>query len=229
MLSPFPCFPPKFFISLSSSCWHDFVHFSLTCWYNFFRGFGMSCFVCIFYPVWVFFVVFILSPVPSGLFPRFLLFVLLELLFSFQYVPAFLSVLLFLLVVVDFLSALPVEFPIQVLSFCSCFLREHRFHLRLIWLLHRLVRLIPWCFSLIYVLIIRLFFSFSVLTVSQSWFLRDGNVIFFSDIILFIISAFLFSSGVSVCSVVLGYVVCGVSITFTLRFNSVRGFLFFSI
>ena len=37
------------------------------------------------------------------------------------------SVLSFLLVVVDFLFAFPVEFPIQVLSFCSFSLRELRF------------------------------------------------------------------------------------------------------
>ena len=48
------------------------------------------------------------------------------------------SVLSFSLVV-DFLSAFPVEFPLQVLSFCSCSLEEHWFYHRLISLLHRLV------------------------------------------------------------------------------------------
>ena len=47
------------------------------------------------------------------------------------------------LLVVYFLSEFPVEFPIQVLSFCSCSSGEHRFFHRLISLLHKLVRLIP--------------------------------------------------------------------------------------
>ena len=37
-----------------------------------------------------------------------------------------------------------------------------------------------------------LFFSVYSLTFSQSWFVRDGNLVFFSNIILFIISAFIF-------------------------------------
>ena len=48
------------------------------------------------------------------------------------------------------------------------------------------------------------FFSVSALIVFQSWFLRDGNEVFFSDVILFIISTFIFSSCVSLCSVVFG-------------------------
>ena len=54
------------------------------------------------------------------------------------------SILSFLLVVLDFLSAFPVEFPIQVVCFCSCSFEEHRFYNRLISFLHRLVRLVPW-------------------------------------------------------------------------------------
>ena len=50
-------------------------------------------------------------------------------------------------------------------------------------------------------------FSVSALTVFQSWFLKDRNVVFFSDIIFFIISTFIFfSSCVSLYSVRLGCV-----------------------
>ena len=59
-------------------------------------------------------------------------------------------VLSFSLIVADFLSLFPIEFPIQVLSFSSCSLGEHRFYHRLTSLLHRLVHLIPWCCSLRY-------------------------------------------------------------------------------
>ena len=93
-------------------------------------------------------------------------------------------VLSFLLVVVDFLSAFPIEFTIQVFNFWSSSFEENRFYHRLISLLHRLFHLIPWCCKLRYVVIICLFFSVSTLTVFQSWFLRDVNVIFFSDIII---------------------------------------------
>ena len=42
-------------------------------------------------------------------------------------------------------------------------------------------------------------FSVSDLTIPQSWFLRESNEVLFSDIVLFIISSFIFSSWVSVC------------------------------
>ena len=48
-------------------------------------------------------------------------------------------------------------------------------------------------------------FSIYALTVFQSWFLSDGNLVFFSDIILFNISVF-------ISSFVLMLVLCGVSI-----------------
>ena len=44
-------------------------------------------------------------------------------------------------------------------------------------------------------------FSVSNLTFLQSWFLREGDVVFFSDMILFMISTFIFYSWVSVCVV----------------------------
>ena len=62
-------------------------------------------------------------------------------------------------------------------------------------LLHRSVRLILWSCSLIYVLIIRLLFQ-----LLQSWFLNDGNLVFFSDVVLFKCSLFISSFCVSVCS-----------------------------
>ena len=50
-------------------------------------------------------------------------------------------------------------------------------------------------------------FSVSTMTVFQSWFLIDGNVVLFSDMILFKISTLLFSSCVSVTSIMFGCVV----------------------
>ena len=71
----------------------------------------------------------LLSLVLSGLFPRVVLSFLLVLFFPFflKMFQRFSSVFSFLLVDVDFLSAFPVEFPIQILSFCSCFLGKPRF------------------------------------------------------------------------------------------------------
>ena len=46
--------------------------------------------------------------------------------------------------------------------------------------------------------------SVSTLTVFQSWFRIDGNLVFFSDVILCIVSTFIFSSCASVFSVYLG-------------------------
>ena len=68
--------------------------------------------------------------------------------FSFQHLPAFFLCLIVSLDVVDFLSAFPVEFPIQVLSFCLCSLDQRRFFRRVISLQLRLVHLILWCCSL---------------------------------------------------------------------------------
>ena len=42
-------------------------------------------------------------------------------------------------------------------------------------------------------------FSVSDLTVLQSWFLKEGNVVFFSDMILLMVYTLVFSSWVSVC------------------------------
>ena len=85
--------------------------------------------------------------------------------------------------------------------FFSCSSREPRFSQKLIVLLQRLNCLIPWCCPLVYLSISRLFFPVSELTVFQSCFMREGNVLFFSDIILFTI--FIFISSTCVCVVVL--------------------------
>ena len=62
--------------------------------------------------------------------------------------------------------------------------------------------LILWCCLLEYLSIGRLLFSVSVLTVLQSWFLREGNVVLSSGMILFRISTFIFPSWVSFTVVV---------------------------
>ena len=79
------------FVSLSSAWWRIFVHSSSTYWYNFFRYFGFPCFVCIVLSCLDTFLFFFLCPLPSGLFPRVVLYILLELLFFFssQHIPVF--------------------------------------------------------------------------------------------------------------------------------------------
>ena len=80
----------------------------------FFRCFGMSYFVCIVLLCLGIILVFLLLPVSSGLFLHVVC-------FSPNLFQLSSSILSFLLLVVGFFSAFPVEFPIQVLSFCSCF------------------------------------------------------------------------------------------------------------
>ena len=113
----------------------------------------------------IFFLVFLLSPVPSSLFPWVVLSVLLMLLFSLfsQQTPMFL-LCFFIFACCRFLICVPVEFPNHVLSFCSCLLWKPRFFHRLILFLNKFDRLIPKCFSLRYMLI-PLFFSVSAETV----------------------------------------------------------------
>ena len=73
---------------------------------------------------------------------------------------------------------------------CRNYLEVDKFPIRLILLPHRSARLFQLSCSLRYLLIICLFFSVSALTVFQSWFLRDVNVIFLADMVLFIIPSF---------------------------------------
>ena len=173
-------------LHLSSGCWYLLMHSPLAELFSLFRmSFFLYCFIlsrCLF-------------SLPS--FAITFWFIFSSCIVCFAYVPfsfrpnTFMcssSVLSFLLMVVDLLSAFPVEFPIQVLSFHSCNLVEHWVYQRLISLLHSLVHLIPWCPSLRYELIGSFF---SVLTVFQSWILSDGNLVFFSYIILFTFSIFL--------------------------------------
>ena len=75
------------------------------------------------------FLVFLLSPVHSGLFSQVVLLFFLVLLFPFcpYMFQHFSFVLSFLPVFVAFLSTFPVEFPIQILILSSCSLREPLF------------------------------------------------------------------------------------------------------
>ena len=70
------------------------------------------------------------------------------------------------------------------------------------------------------------YFSIYVLSVFPPWFLRDGNAIFFTDIILLIISTFIFSSWDKFCFVV--FVVWCLDYS-CFVFNSVGVFMFFII
>ena len=119
----------------------------------FFGVFGMSCFVCIALSCLDIFLVFLLSPVPSNLFLRVYCLFYLCYFSSFRLTmfPCSPSVLSFSLVV-DFLSAFPLEFHIHVLSFCSYSLWELWLFSWLVSLPHRLVRLISWCCPLIIII-----------------------------------------------------------------------------
>ena len=127
-----------------------------------FSCFGMSCFVCIVLPFVDIFLIFLLSQVIFGLFPQVVLLFLFVLpfpfcLYMFQRLSYALS---FWPVIVDFLSAFPVEFSILVLIFSSCFLRRSQFSRKLISPLHRLVYLIRLYYLLIYKLVLDQFFRF---------------------------------------------------------------------
>ena len=66
-------------------------------------------------------------------------------------VPAFFLCFLIFACFCRFLSSFPVRFPIKVLIFCLCSLREPQFSHKIFSLLHKLVHLIPLCFLLIYI------------------------------------------------------------------------------
>ena len=84
-----------------------------------------------------------------------------------------------------------------------------QFSHKLISPVHRLVHLIQLYYSLIYKLVIDLFFSVSVLTVLNSMFISDGKVVFSPFMILFKFSRFTFCSCVSVISVLFGCMLFG--------------------
>ena len=127
----------------------------------FFRCFGMSCFVCIVLAFVDISLIFFLSPVLSGSFPQIVLLFWLVLHFPFcSNIFQRLFVWWFWPVFVDFLSAFPVEFPILVLIFSSCFLRGSQCSHKLISPLHRLVLLIRLYHSLICEVILDLFYLF---------------------------------------------------------------------
>ena len=82
----------------------------------FFRCFGKFCFACIVLLFVDIFLIFLLSPELSGLFPQ-----VLTLLFFFNHVSAFFFYsIVFVCFRRFFLSAFPVEFPIQILIFFVC-------------------------------------------------------------------------------------------------------------
>ena len=123
----------------------------------FFRCFGISCFHCIILFCPDIFLVFLLSLTFLDLFSRVVLLVFLIVLL-FLFIPTSSSILPCLIIFVLlqwFFSAFPVVFFIQVLGFCSCSLEEHTLSHKLILFLQRLACLIPWCFSLRYVLVSR--------------------------------------------------------------------------
>ena len=111
------------FASLEYGCGYVCEPFLPTCWKNFFRCCEITCFVCIVWSYLCIFLVFLLSPLPSDLSLWVLSIVLMVLRCSFRpnIFSRFSSVLIFLFVVKAFLFVFPVWFPIQVLSFCSCF------------------------------------------------------------------------------------------------------------
>ena len=107
----------------------------------FFRCFGMSSFVCFVLPFVNISLIFLLSPVLSGLFPQVVL-------------------LFFLVRSFPFLSAFPAEFPILVLIFSLSFFMGSQCSHKLISPLHRLVHSIRLYYSLIYKVVLDLFHSF---------------------------------------------------------------------
>ena len=147
---------------------------------NVFLCFGMSCFVCTVLPFVSISLIFLLSPRICGLFPQvvflFLLFVLAFPFCLFMF-HCFHIVLSFWPVLVDFLSAFPVEFPFMVLFFTSCFLRWSQCSHQLISSLHRLFHLIWLYYSLNHNVVFDLFYSFPSKLI-HSRFLNDGKVVF---------------------------------------------------
>ena len=127
MISPFSYFAPKLFCF---ACSRLLVCIRILCPYwlrDCFRCFETSCFVCIDWSS--IFLGFLLFHVPSYSSLRVLAFLLIALLFFLLHnvLSCFSSALVFLLVVVDFLPIFPVQFAIQVLTFCSCSSGETRF------------------------------------------------------------------------------------------------------
>ena len=184
----------------------------------------MSCVVCILLSCLDIFLVFLLSLVPSDLFRRVLFFLLFLNSFSlfvrihsrvFPLSYHFAYCCTFLICVSSRISHRDFEF-------LFVFFRGTPNYHWLNSLLHRLVYLITWCCSLMYVFI-RLFFQFPLWLFFQSWSLSDCKLVFFGDKILFIISLscflLLFVFLQLVC-------VCGVSIVISMWFSSVRGFFF---
>ena len=128
----------------------------------FFRCFRMSCFVCIVLPFVDISLIFLLSPVLSGLFPQVVssFFPVLPFPFCSYIFQRLFFVLSFWPVLVDFFFfAFPVEFLILVLIFLSCLMRGSQFSCKLISLQQKLVHFIRLYYSLIYMSVLDSFYS----------------------------------------------------------------------
>ena len=115
----------------------------------------------------------------TGLFPRSALLFVLILLFFFlsQHVPPFFFCFI-ILCFRRFLICVSVDFPIRLLIFCSCSLKETQFPHKLISLLYRLIHLIRWYFSW-YICSYFIYIFVSILTVVHIIFLCHAKVVFF--------------------------------------------------
>ena len=104
---------------LASGCWYVSCHLLSLVGRIYFRCFRMFCFVCVVLPFLDIFLIFLLSPKFSGLFPQVVLLFFSGAAFSFssQHVPAIFLYFIVFAFFVAFLSAFPVKFPIQVLIF----------------------------------------------------------------------------------------------------------------
>ena len=94
----------------------------------------------------------------------------------------------------SFLSRL-ISYPDFV--FLSQFLRETLFFLifflnRLLWLLHKSACLVQWCCQLEYLVIFCFILTVSTFLLFLSWFLKVGNIFFFSVMIILLILKVLF-------------------------------------
>ena len=90
MFSSILYFAPELFVSFSFGCWYFFLPLPILLVEFFFRCFGMSCFICIVLSRLNNFLVFLLSPVTSGLIPRVVLsFLIVVFFYSSQLIRTF--------------------------------------------------------------------------------------------------------------------------------------------
>ena len=127
----------------------------------FFRRFGMSWFVCIVLPFLDIFLIFLLSPELSGLFPQVVLSFFSRIAFFFlsQRVPAF-SLCFIIFACCRFLICISCPISHPGFDFLFVFFKGTTIFYELISLLHWLVHSIRRCFPLRYMLILHSFFLF---------------------------------------------------------------------